>query len=368
MLTRPPDGFLDDVGGLAGPDKRRRVLVPAVDVPLDVFHEGPDGVEGSAANGFARQDAEPGLHHVQPRRPGRREVEVDARVRLQPRLDLCGLVRGRVVEDDMQGARSIPPAEDVQEPQEVGPGVSCAALADDRSGSDFQRGVQTGQSIARVVMSLPGWKAWAERQNRLRPVQRLDLGLLVDTQDDGVGRWVHVEADHIVDLLFGVGIRGELERLDPMGLQVMSLPDSVDRAVRHPHLSGQLAGTPMSQAIARGRQRFGHNLGPLAGGDGGRASRSWLVPEAHEPVFNEPSSEATDLDHCVASHPRHLCAEDLVSQQEHDASPPADSSRHARGSLKAFEFHTVGVSQNDRTRMVGHVPSKDRLYSDGILT
>ncbi|ALA59356.1 hypothetical protein NITMOv2_2951 [Nitrospira moscoviensis] len=368
MLTSPPDGFLDDVGGLAGPDKRCRILVPAVDVALDVFHEGPDCVEGSPANGFPGQDAEPGLHHVQPRCPGRREVEVHARVRLQPRLYLRGLVRGRVVEDDMQGALPIMPAEHVQEPKEVGPGVSFAALADDRSGSDFQSGVQTGQSIALVVMSLPGRKARAERQNRLRPVQSLDLGLLVDAQDDGVGRRVQVEADHIVDLLFGVGIRAELERLDPMGLQVVSLPYPVDRAVRHPDLSGQLAGAPMSQTIPRWLQSFGNNLGPLAGGDGRRTSRSRFVPEARDPFFNETSSEATDLDNRVARHPRHLCAEDLVSQQQHHVSPPADSGRHAGGSLKAFEFDTVGFPENDRTRMVGHAPSRDRVYPDGMLT
>ena len=59
MLTNRPDGFLDDLGGLASPDEWSRVLVPAVDVPLDVFHEGPDRVEGAPANGLTGQDAEP---------------------------------------------------------------------------------------------------------------------------------------------------------------------------------------------------------------------------------------------------------------------------------------------------------------------
>ncbi len=64
MLTTPPNGFLDDRGGLTGPDERRRVCVPAVDVRLDVLHEGCDRVEGFLANGLARQDAEPGFHYV----------------------------------------------------------------------------------------------------------------------------------------------------------------------------------------------------------------------------------------------------------------------------------------------------------------
>lgn len=368
MLTSLPDGLLDDLGGLASPDERCRVLVPAVDVALDVFHEGSDRVEGAPANGSPSQDAEPSLHHVQPRSPSRREVEAHARVSLQPCVDLRGLVRGRVVEDDMQGACSITPAEDVQKPKEVGSGVSRAALADDRPGGDFQSGIQTGQPITLVVMSLTGRQTRSKRQERLRPVQRLDLGLLVDAQDDGVGRRVQVEAHHIVDLLFGSGIRAELERLDPMGLQVVRLPDPVDRAVRHSDLGGQLAGAPMSQPIPRRLQRPGHNLGPLAGGDGGRASRSRLVPEPREPFFDEPASEATDLDHRVPCHPRDLGTGHLVSQQEHHASPPAESGRPAGGSLKSCEFGTVDGPQHDRTGMIGHEPSRNSVYLDGILT
>ena len=37
MLTSPPDGFLDDLGGLAGPDEGRRIGVPTIDVRLNGF-------------------------------------------------------------------------------------------------------------------------------------------------------------------------------------------------------------------------------------------------------------------------------------------------------------------------------------------
>ncbi|MDZ4805468.1 MAG: hypothetical protein SGI90_11460 [Candidatus Eisenbacteria bacterium] len=35
--------------------------------------------------------------------------------------------------------------------------------------------------------------------------------------------------------------------------------------------------------------------------------------------------------------------------------------------MKAFEFGTVGLSQNDGMRMVGHEPSRDRVYASASI-
>ena len=117
----------------------------------------------------------------------------------------------------MQGARPVPPAEKLQKSQEVGARVSLAARADDRPDRHIQRRVQPGQSVACVVMGLARRQARSEWEDRLRPVQRLDLGRLIDAQHDGVGRRVQIQTDHVVDLVPGVGIGAELEGLDPWG-------------------------------------------------------------------------------------------------------------------------------------------------------
>ena len=100
--------------------------------------------------------------------------------------------------------------------------MSRAAGADDRPGGTSS--ARTGWS-ARGVCShgFGARQAGAQRQNGLRPVQCLNLGLLVDAQDDGIGRRIHVETDDVVDLVLGVGISAELERLDPMRLEVVRL-------------------------------------------------------------------------------------------------------------------------------------------------
>ena len=53
------------------------------------------------------------------------------------------------------------------------------------------------------------------RQAGLGAVERLDLALLVDRQDDGVGRRIDIEPDHVAQLVDELWIVGELELAAP---------------------------------------------------------------------------------------------------------------------------------------------------------
>ena len=70
--------------------------------------------------------------------------------------------------------------------------------------------------------------AFRQRQDRLGPVKRLDLALLVNRQHDGVGWRIDIKSDHIAQLVDELWIAGQLElpvtmRLEPMGL--LNAPD-----------------------------------------------------------------------------------------------------------------------------------------------
>ena len=60
--------------------------------------------------------------------------------------------------------------------------------------------------------------AGLERQAGLGAVKGLDLRFLVDRDDDGMHRRVHVEADDILDLLGESRVGGCLEGADPVRL------------------------------------------------------------------------------------------------------------------------------------------------------
>ena len=116
------------------------------------------------------------------------------------------------------------------------------------------------------------------RERRLRPGQRLDLGLLVHAQHDrGLGR-VQVQPDDVVDLVHEQRVVGQLEPVRPCGLssnarQIRPMSTSTARSLGH------LRPRPVG-GVLRGRfQRRDHDVLDLFGGD----RRAAAPAAAHRP-------------------------------------------------------------------------------------
>src|SRR5262249_11660345 len=62
----------------------------------------------------------------------------------------------------------------------------------------------------------------------------LGLAFLVDAEDHGMGRWIDIKANDILELVGKSGVVGELERAHPMGLQPVALPDAPHRGRTDP--------------------------------------------------------------------------------------------------------------------------------------
>jgi hypothetical protein len=105
-----------------------------------------------------------------------------------------------------------------QEPQELLMSVPGLALADHLTGGHVQGGEQRGGAVADVVMGDALDVTEAHGQQRLSPVQGLDLRLLVDSEHQRLVRWIQIEADDVADLLHEERILRQLECLLPMRL------------------------------------------------------------------------------------------------------------------------------------------------------
>src|SRR5262245_34388201 len=145
MLTTTAQGLLDDRRRIFGPYERRRVTVPLGDVGLNMTDQRAECVEGATPNRFASEDAEPGFDHVEPGGALRGEVELDFGMLSEPRLHRRRRMRGRIVEDDVQGTAAVASRHPFEEAQEIRSGMARRALAQDASAADFQGGVETGQ-------------------------------------------------------------------------------------------------------------------------------------------------------------------------------------------------------------------------------
>lgn len=352
MLT--PDRLSNDLFGFLGPEEGRGIVVPVTEVVVDMADELANGIERSTPNGFTSEDAEPSFDEVDPGSTFWSEVEVNAGMFLKPLPNRGRRVNGRVVEDDVQVPFAERTRDFLEELEEVGTGVSLTALPDDASAGHLQRGEQAHDAVPLVVVSLTSREPWAQRQQRLRSVQGLDLGLLIKAQDHGVVRRVQVHPDDVEDLLFGVGISAELESPDLVRLEVMCFPDAVDGAVGQAGSFLHFSRGPMGQALRRRLERQRHNAGDLPSSNALGSSSMRAFGKTLDSLICEPSPDSTDLYVGVAGQLGHLDTGSVLGEQE-DGAGSATKSRRARSSSGDLpEFTTLGLIEDDRSCVVGH--------------
>ena len=112
----------------------------------------------------------------------------------------------------------------------------------DLAGGDLERREQRGGAVADVVVGRLLRQPGAHRQDRRGPVQRLDLGFLVDREHHRLLRRVQIQADDVADLGLQLRVGGELERLAPPRLQTPFAPDPRDPHVRDPRPDRSVIG------------------------------------------------------------------------------------------------------------------------------
>lgn len=103
--------------------------------------------------------------------------------------------------------------DEVEEAPKFSGTVPRQTFANDLAGGDVERRKQRGGAVPLVIVRVPLGLAGAHGQQRLGPVQRLDLRLLVDAEHQGAVGRVEVETDDVSDLLDEQRIGRQLERV-----------------------------------------------------------------------------------------------------------------------------------------------------------
>jgi len=353
-LTGTAQGLLDDVGRFLGPHEGCGILVPVVDVKADVPDECGDVVEGAATNRLAGEDPEPGLNEIEPGSALRSEVQMDARVLLEPLADGgCGVSAG-VVEDDVEFLATEPGGDCLEELQELRSVGLGAALADHSPARHLEGGIQTRDSCASVVVSLASREPRADRQQRLSPLQGLDLRLLIEAQHDSVGRRIEVQADDIVDSLFRLRVGDELEGLETVRLEVVSLPDTVNRGVGDPRATSNLTRRPLAQAALGLSKGDRNDLSALARGNDRRPTLAGTLEDAGDTLLGDPATDAAHLDRRVSAAASDFGPGHAVG---HEQDGPGAAAQASGGGGRPHEFLEITpflFGERELSRFPGH--------------
>jgi hypothetical protein len=176
-----------------------------------------------------------------------------------------------------------------QEGEKLAAAMAGIATPDDLAGGGVESGEQAEGSVARVVVGAPLDLSRAHGQQRLGPVQRLDLALLVDAQNQGALRRGQIKPDDVAHLVDKQWVGGKLEGLGAMRLKVERPPNAMDGRGRKSDRARHRAQAPMRRIPRRGLQRQANRLGDLVIADPARRAGARLVEEAINPALGEPS-------------------------------------------------------------------------------
>src|SRR6202158_5075382 len=161
------------------------------------------------------------------------------------------------------------------------------ALRNHSSSDDVERREQCNSPVAEVIMRHPLGIAQPHRQQRLGALQRLDLTLLVNAQDQRLVRRIEVKPNDVTNLLDEERVSGELKALGAVRLDSEQSEIAPHRAFRDAGFGRRAAHCPV-----------GDNLG-LALQHGAQQSRYFIVaisarsPRAELPMQPGRSEEHT---------------------------------------------------------------------------
>ena len=169
--------------------------------------------------------------------------------------------------------------------------MSTVANTDDFPRCDVECRKQRRNAVTKVIVRLPFRNAGSHWEYWLRPVERLDLGFLIDAQHNGAFRRRHIQTDNIAHFLDKERVCRELKRFDAMRLEPKRFPDAMHRRRRQARFRGHLTYAPMRRVRGSRRQRFLHDFVDAIVADFSRRSRTWRVTQAlksHDPKAFAP--------------------------------------------------------------------------------
>ena len=193
--------------------------------------------------------------------------------------------------------------------------------------------------MAGVVVGLALHLARAQRQHRLGPVERLDLGLLVQTEHDRVGRRSQVQTDHVADLRLGLGSVLNLKVSTRWGWRPRSRQTRCTVSGLIPVALGDLADAPVGQSLGRRLQGQRHDTRTLGLGQLWRATERGRSIRPASPCSAKRRRHPADLDRRVAREPRHFDAAHIVGHQQHRSGTPTQPRRSRRRTLQPLQFN-----------------------------
>lgn len=363
-LSEASDGFEDLVGGFR-PHERLGFVVVSIEIVLYRIAELRHARVRAPPQGVFGEQSKEALSEVEPRGVCGREVKVEPRSLGEPTFDRRRLVRGEIVEHDMDVQLARNGCFNLNEELlELYRSMSRVALSEDFAGCGVERSKQVSRSMANVVVGLSFGLAQTHRQDRLSTLERLNLRFLVNAQHDRVVRRVHIQANNVAYLFDELRVLRETKRFRAMGLKSERSPNTADRRMTQPKMLGHRPRTPMGSSLGSRLQRLGHDFLDLVVRDRALYPGPGFVVQTFQSLFYKATSPLAHRAPHGAQLPRDLRIRQSRRALQHDSGPERLVRRRpsaASQSLKRFGFFRGQLQLSQLPPVVFHALSRSQL-------
>jgi len=216
--------------------------------------------------------------------------------------------------------------------------------------------------MAEVLEAVPLGATGRKRQHRIEPVQSLNGGLLIHTEDGSMLRRIQVQPDDVSRFGFEIRIVAGHIPLQTMRLQTGFFPDAVHSILADTQFSSQFAAAPVCGTVLRPPAGGRENPRPQLRGE----HRSRLTGMAGIQTVDAGSEEALLPSADGRSGGSQLPLNAVVRSplRQHQDKPGTEdiSSRQRTRLSNAAEFELLAVGENNR--IAGHISLDVSLHSN----
>jgi hypothetical protein len=221
------------------------------------------------------------------------------------------------------------------------------ALRQDFPALDIQCSEERSRAVALVIVGYSLDITQSHRQERLAALQRLNLALLVNREDERLIGGVKVESDDVSDLFNEERIGRELEILRSVRLNTKEREIALHGTLADTSLLGNASNTPVSGVpglfLEHGTKHLGDFILVMSAGPSG----SGHIIEAGESILIEPVAPVADNREAHADCLCNVAMCGTSGREEDDAGAPNDSRGERSRASDVLEFFPLVIGQHD---------------------
>jgi len=338
------------------------------EIVFDCRFQLPRAAVGPSADLFFSEGGKPSFDHIEPGSARGGEVHMEAWPLGQPGADGRRFVRAVIVQDQVNIQRFRDRVVDsIQELPKLDSPMPPMALPDHLPGFHIQGGKEGRRPMPTVVMGAPFDLPGSHREDGLCAIQRLDLGLLIDAQDQSTLRRIEVQAHDIPDLLNKERIRGELEGLATVGLQGKGAPNATDGTLAQPGGRCHRTGAPVRRISRRRFQRHGDHPFHILIRDGSRGTGPRFIQQAVQTTHDEPIPPLPDCLPRELKRLGHLTVGSAGCTGKHDPCPASKGLRGFRSSRPPMQRFSFFFGQRQGSKRTSHVDPPCSPLNTGMI-